>query len=144
MRSVSGTCYVCERCQWKPVGLCHHIHASIGFEPGHHPSFHCGLLCPYQLVCGKLEHVQPDLWWWHSEQACAVHEEVTLPRRARLSRPVSTALTRQPPSLQLKKLPPCLEHRALGRGNWVGLRRDGSWTLCCGVHALRPGESSRV
>lgn len=38
-----------------------------------------GFCVPYQLVCGKLEHVQPDMWWGHAEQARAVYTEGTLP-----------------------------------------------------------------
>lgn len=43
------------------------------------PPLTVGFCVPYQLVCGKLEHMQPDMWWGHPEQARAVYTEGTLP-----------------------------------------------------------------
>ena len=59
------------------MGICYHV--SIAWEPGHHPFLTVAFCVPCQLVCGKLERVQPDMRWGHPEQARAVHTEGTLP-----------------------------------------------------------------
>lgn len=68
-----------------------------------------------QLVRGELEHLQPDLWWGHSEPPSPVHAAGTLQIRAGPSQPLSKAHALQPTDLPHSELPTCVEHRPLGR-----------------------------
>lgn len=61
------------------MGLCDHLHCLLPLSQDTVPPLTVGVCVPYQLVCGKLEHVQPDMRWGHPEQTRAVHTEGTLP-----------------------------------------------------------------